>query len=63
MENKIYIQFVMVEFRNCAPFIYKIISKNKITLSKVVSYFKKTEDWSEERDNITLINEITTIRL
>jgi hypothetical protein len=58
-----YKQLVMVEFRNCSPFIYNVVSDKPITLDGVVEYFISTEDFNEERDSITFLDELTTINL
>ncbi len=56
-------QYIVVEFHNCAPFIYRVESNKKITVSKVVHYFEVTEGWSEERDNIIFIDKPTKIHI
>lgn len=56
-------QFVIVEFNNAAPFVYQIVSKNKISIEKVVKHFKDTEGFNEERDSITFIDRPTAINL
>jgi len=53
----------MVEFRNCAPYVYKAVSKKPITIDSVVQYFVDTEGFNEDRDNITFIDEVTEIDL
>ena len=57
--EKIYIQFVIVEFYNCAAFVYKMTSKRKITINRVCAFFKRTEGFDESRDNMQLIDEPT----
>jgi hypothetical protein len=61
--KKQYKQLVLVEFRNCSPFIYNIISDEPISIDKVVQHFIDTEDFNGERDSITFINEITEVKL
>ena len=56
-------QLVLVEFRNCSPFIYEVVSDKPITLDGVVKYFIDTEDFNEERDNITFVDGVTQIKL
>jgi hypothetical protein len=56
-------QLVLVEYRNCAPFIYEMVSDKKITLAKVVRYFEKTEGWNENYDNITFVDEVSQIEI
>ena len=62
MEKK-FKQLVLVEFNNCAPFVYEMVSDKKITLNKVVRYFEKAEAFNEERDNITFVDEVSQINL
>ena len=56
-------QLILVEFRNCSPFIYEIVSDKPITLDSVVKYFIDTEDFNDERDNITFVDSVTQIKL
>ena len=56
-------QLVLVEFRNCAPFIYKAVSEKLITIDSVVQYFIDTEGFNEDRDNIMFLDDITQIDL
>ena len=56
-------QLVLVEFRNCSPFLYEFVSYSPITLQKVVQHFIDTEDFNEERDSITFIDEITEVTI
>jgi hypothetical protein len=56
-------QLVLVECRNCAPYVYKVVSDKPITLNSVVRYFEETEGWNEDRDSITFIDEVTEIDL
>ena len=59
--EKLYNQLVLVEFRNCSPFLYKMVSDKPITLDKVVQHFIDTEGFNDERDSITFVDEITEI--
>lgn len=59
--NKKYSQFILVECRNCAPFVYKVVSDKPININNVVRYFEETEGWNEERDNITFVDDPTEI--
>jgi hypothetical protein len=61
--KKQYKQLVLVEFRNCSPFIYNIISDEPISIDKVVQHFIDTEDFNEDRDSVTFIDEITKVKL
>lgn len=54
---------VLVEFRNCSPFVYRVVSDKTITLDSVVKYFVDTEGFNDERDSITILDEVTTINL
>lgn len=53
----------IVEFRNCAPFVYRIKSEKPITVDRVAKYFAETEEWDEARDNITIVDDLTEITL
>lgn len=53
----------LVEFRNCQPFIYHIVSDTPISVDRVAKHFEITEEWDEARDNITLIDDLTEIDL
>ena len=61
--KKPYNQLVLVEFRNCAPFLYKMVSDKPITLDNVVQHFIDTEDFNDERDSITFVDEITEVTI
>jgi len=39
-------QLVLVEFRNCSPFLYEFVSYSPITLQKVVQHFVDAEDFN-----------------
>lgn len=54
-------QLVLVEFDNCAPFLYRITSEKKITLKRVVAHFEETEGFSEERGAITFVDEASVL--
>ncbi len=56
-----YKQLVLVEFRNCSPFIYNIISDKPISIDKVVQHFIDSEVFYDESDCISFINEITEV--
>ena len=53
----------LVEFRNCQPFIYRIVSDSPINIDRVAKHFEISEEWDEARDNITLIDDLTEIDL
>ena len=61
--KKPYNQLVLVEFGNCAPFLYKMVSDKPIKLDNVVQHFIDTEDFNDERDSITFVDEITEVKL
>ena len=54
-------QLVLVEFRNCAPFLYRVVSEKPITIDSVARYFEETEGWNEERDSITFLDNVTQL--
>ena len=56
-------QLVLVECRNCAPFVYRVVSEKTITIDSVVQYFIDTEGFNEDRDNIMFLDDITQIDL
>ena len=58
-----YKQLVCVEFNNCSPFVYEVVSDKAITLNSVVKYFVDTSDFNEERDSITFVDVLTTIKI
>lgn len=62
-EEAWYEAIAIVEFRNCAPFIYRIKSDKPINIDRVAKHFQETEEWDEVRDNITLVDDITEITL
>ena len=59
--NKKNNQLVLVEFRNCAPFLYRVVSEKPITIDSVARYFEETEGWNEERDSITFLDNVTQL--
>ena len=61
--NKKYTQLLLVEFRNCSPFVYKVVSDKPITIESVAQYFIDTEGFNEDRDSLTILDEVTTINL
>ena len=60
---KQYKQLVLVEFRHCSPFLYEFVSYRAITMQKVVQHFIDTEDFNEERDSITFVDDITNVEI
>lgn len=58
-----YTKYAFVEFKNCGTFVYKIKSENPIDIDVVANFFKENEDWSQERDSITLMDEILTVKI
>ena len=61
--KKPYNQLVLVEFRNCPPFLYKMVSDKPIKLDNVVQHFIDAEDFNDERDSIMFIDEITEVTI
>ena len=60
---KQYKQLVLVEFRNCSPLLYELVSYRAITMEKVVQHFIDTKDFDEEKDSILFIAEITKVEI
>lgn len=56
-------QLVLVEFRNCSPLLYEFVSYSPITLQKVVQHFIDTEDFNEQKDSITFVDEATVVEI
>ena len=57
-------QLVSVWIRNRgSSFVYRVVSDNPITMEGVVKYFVDDWDFNEERDSITILDEVTTINL
>jgi len=51
-------QFVLVEFDNSTPYILKFTSQSdKITIDKVAEYMIKNDDFNEEKDAITFVDD------
>ena len=63
MDGKKYETIAIVEFRNCSPFVYRIVSDKPINVDRVAKHFQETEEWDEVRDNITLVDDLTEITL
>jgi hypothetical protein len=51
-------QYAIIEFDNCAPFVYRLVSDKAITIDDASKYFEVTEGFSEDRDSITFIDDI-----
>ena len=58
-----YSQFAIVEFDNCAPFVYELVSNKPITIEKFARFMEKTEGFNEDRDSITFIDKPTQIKI
>jgi hypothetical protein len=43
--------------------VYRVVSDKPITMESVVKYFIDDWDFNEERDSITILDEVTTINL
>ena len=57
-------QLVSVWIRNRgSSFVYRVVSDKPITMEGVVKYFVDDWDFNEERDSITILDEVTTINL
>ena len=57
-----YETIALVEFRNCAPFVYRITSDKPITVERVAKHLQKTEEWDEVRD-IKLADDFTELEI
>lgn len=53
----------IVEFRNCEPYVYRIVSDSPINVDRVANHFIETEEWDEVRDNIMLVDDLTEISI
>lgn len=60
MKNKHhqYHQYALIEFDNCAPFVYRLVSDKPITINDAARYFEVTEGFNEGRDSISFIDDI-----
>lgn len=58
-----YEKLILIEFHNSAPYLYKIQSKNRIILDRIIEYFKKNEDFDPEEDSITFMDSPTILNL
>jgi len=56
-------QLILLEYNNCEPFIYEIVSDGEITIDKVANHFAESEEWNEEKDSITFVDEVTQIKI
>ena len=56
-------QIILVEFNNCAPFLYLFKSYSAITIDMVLDYFVNKEDFNEDKDSITFLDKPTIIKL
>ena len=56
-------QIVLVEFNNCAPFLYTFKSNHLITIDLILNYFVDKEDFNEDKDAITFLDKSTIIKL
>jgi len=63
MNKTQYEQLVLVQFRNTEPFVYKFISKKPITIDQVAAYMIKYEDFNEDKDAITFIDQPSVVEL
>lgn len=61
MKKKLHKKVVLVEFNNCAPFVYVITSKRPININRIAAYFEKTEGWNENCDSLTIVGDIGEI--
>jgi hypothetical protein len=62
-EPELHEQFVLVEFNNSEPGVYRFVSQSEITIDAVAGYYRRTEGFNEERDSLTFIDPPTTITL
>jgi hypothetical protein len=56
-------QFVLVEFNNGTPGVYRFVSQSEFAIDTVADYYRRTEGFNEERDSLTFIDPPTTITL
>jgi len=63
LSNEQYEAIAIVEFRNCSPFVYRVVSDKPINIDRVAKHFQETEEWDEVRDNITIVDDLTEIRI
>jgi len=49
-------QIVLVEFDNSGPWLETFVSNRNITIEQVAAYYVKKEDFNEDRDSITFVN-------
>tara|TARA_Y100000034_G_C6895105_1_gene412521 strand:- start:1037 stop:1420 length:384 start_codon:yes stop_codon:yes gene_type:complete len=52
-----YRKLVLLEIRNCPPFVYDVVSGEAIDIHKVADHF----EINEERDSVTFIEDVTSI--
>ena len=52
-----YHQFVLVEFNNSAPYVAKFTSKSKIYIDRVAQHMIDNDDFNEEKDAITFVDD------
>ena len=56
-------QFAFVEFRNGGVFLYQIESETPITINKFAESIEKTDDFNEDRDSITFVDEPIVVKI
>lgn len=58
-----YTQLVLIEFKNSCPYVERYVSKNTITVEQVAQYLRETEDWNEDRDSLTFIDDFEEVTI
>lgn len=63
MPKKQFKQYVIMEFRNAGISLEVFTSDKKITIDQVLQHYVDTEDFNEDRDNITFVDAPTKVKL
>ena len=50
-------QLVLVEFRNCSPYLCRLVSNKLITIDRVSHLLAASEGFDEQTDSITFIDD------
>lgn len=58
-----YKQLILVEFRNCSPFVYNMVSDKPITIEKVWDHFAVSGGINEDQDNLTFLDDVSDIKI
>lgn len=54
---------VLLEFRNCAPYVAKFESESPIDVDRVTDFYTENGGFNPEKDNISILDEVQTIDL